>query len=51
MRWPILTAKEKQIVGFILFCVVLGVATKSYRGSHPTPPPQSQQRHGEKLKN
>ena len=45
MRWPILTAKEKQIVGFILFCVVLGVATKSYRASHPAAPPQSQQRH------
>jgi hypothetical protein len=50
MRWPILTSKEKQVVGFILFCLVLGVATKSYRASHPATPPQSQQRHGETKK-
>jgi hypothetical protein len=50
MRWPILTSQEKQVVGFILFCLVLGVATKSYRANHPVTPAQSQQRHGEKLK-
>lgn len=50
MGWPILTSKEKQVVGFILFCLVLGVATKTYRASHPAPAPQSQQRHGETKK-
>lgn len=49
MRWPILTSKEKQVVGFILFCLVLGLATKSYRANHPVTA-QSQQRHGEKVK-
>jgi hypothetical protein len=44
MRWPILTSKEKQVVGFILFCLVLGVATKNYRANHPVTPAQSQQR-------
>ncbi len=24
MGWPILTSKEKQVIGFILFCLVLG---------------------------
>jgi hypothetical protein len=38
MRWPILTAKEKQVVGFVLFCLVLGLASKSYRASHPASP-------------
>jgi len=51
MHWPILTSKEKQVVGFILFCLVLGVATKTYRASHPVPTPPSHQRHGEKAKN
>ena len=45
MRWPILTSKEKQVIGFILFCLVLGLATKSYRASHPAPPPVNH-RHG-----
>jgi hypothetical protein len=49
MRWPILTSKEKQVVGFIIFCLVLGVATKTYRASHPAAP-KNQQRHGENLK-
>ncbi len=49
MRWPILTSKEKQVVGFIIFCLVLGVATKTYRASHPAVP-ANQQRHGENLK-
>jgi hypothetical protein len=46
MRWPILTSKEKQVVGFIVFCLVLGVATKTYRASHPVMPTQPQQYHG-----
>lgn len=50
MRWPILTAKEKQIVGFILFCLVLGVATKTYRASHPVAAPQSRQHESAKKK-
>lgn len=44
MSWPILTAQEKQVIGFILFCLVLGVATKTYRASHPVAPP-SHERH------
>jgi hypothetical protein len=50
MRWPILTSKEKQVVGFIIFCLVLGVATKTYRASHPASPPPNHQRHDENLK-
>jgi hypothetical protein len=46
MRWPILTSKEKQVVGFILFCLVLGVATKTYRASHPATPLRSHERDG-----
>lgn len=45
MRWPILTLKEKEVIGFILFCLVLGLATKSYRATHPAPPPVNH-RHG-----
>jgi len=50
MRWPILTSKEKQVVGFILFCLVLGVATKNYRANHPVAAPQSHERHTETRK-
>jgi hypothetical protein len=45
-----LTPKEKQVVGFILFCLMLGLATKSYRASHPAQPAASH-RHGAKAQN
>ena len=38
----VLTPEEKRTVCFVLIALVLGLATKHYRDTHPQPPPKAE---------
>jgi hypothetical protein len=38
MQRIVLTSKETRVLVFIVSCFFLGLATKSYRASHPATP-------------
>jgi hypothetical protein len=41
----VLTPEEKRVIIFVIAALVLGLATKCYRDTHPQPPVQMEKKH------